>query len=120
MSHAIQISQRYTGDQAPAYRAAAESLRVAYWDWAANSTLPEIITHEWVDVNGPTGPATVKNPLHSYWFQNYPFTMQYMNAGTLSKQSRTTRCPDKDIDDDVAQVNAGLASSEFKAQVVRT
>lgn len=120
MSHAIQISHQYAGDQAPAYRAAAESLRVAYWDWAANSTLPEIVTHEKVQVNGPSGPVTVKNPLQSYWFQNYPFTIQYMNGGVLSRQSRTTRCPTKDIEDDVAKVNAGLASSEFKAQVVRT
>lgn len=120
MSHAIQISQRYAGVEAPAYRAAAESLRVAYWDWAANSSLPEIITHERIRVNGPSGPVTVKNPLHSYWFQNYPFTIQYMNGGVLSKQSRSTRCPTKNIDDDVAKVNAGLAFSEFKAQVVRT
>ncbi|KKY34944.1 putative tyrosinase 2 [Diaporthe ampelina] len=118
VSHAIQISQRYTGDKAPEYRAAAESLRVAYWDWAANSSLPDIITHERINVNGPSGPVTVKNPLHSYWFQNYPFTIQYMNGGPLSKQSRSTRCPNKDIVDDVAQVNAGLASSAFKAQVM--
>lgn len=120
MSHAIQISQKYTGDKAPEYRAAAESLRVAYWDWAANSSLPEIITRERINVNGPTGPVTVKNPLHSYWFQNYPFTIQYMNGGVLSKQSRSTRCPNRDIVDNVAQVNAGLASSAFKAQVVST
>ncbi|KAK7713881.1 hypothetical protein SLS63_011894 [Diaporthe eres] len=106
------------GDKAPAYRAAAESLRVAYWDWAANSSLPEIITHERISVNGPSGPVTVKNPLHSYWFQSYPFTIQYMNAGVLSEQSRSTRCPTRDINDDVAKVNAGLASSEFKAQVI--
>lgn len=119
VSHAIRISQRYTGDQAPAYRAAAESLRVAYWDWAANSTLPDIITHDSIKVNGPSGPINIQNPLHSYWFQNYPFNIQYMNAGVLSRQSRTTRCPTKNLDDDVAKVNAGLAASEFKAQVVR-
>ncbi|KAG6363808.1 hypothetical protein INS49_008911 [Diaporthe citri] len=120
VTHAIQISQRYAGDKAPAYRAAAGSLRVAYWDWAANASLPEIITHERIEVNGPSGPVTVKNPLHSYWFQSYPFSIQYMNAGVLSKQSRTTRCPTEDINDDVAKVNAALVSSEFKAQVYNT
>lgn len=71
-------------------------------------------------MNGPTGPMTVSNPLYSYWFQNYPFTFRYMNSGVLSEQSRSTRCPTVDMKDDVAKVNAGLASSEFKAQVVRT
>lgn len=120
MSHAIQISQRYKGDNASAYRAAAESLRVAYWDWAADASIPEIITHERINVNAPTGPMTVQNPLHSYWFQNYPFTFRYMTSGVLSQQSRTTRCPTQSMNDDNARVNDGLESSGFKAQVVRT
>jgi tyrosinase len=118
VSHAINISQRYTGENASTYRAAAETLRVAYWDWAADPTLPEVMTHERIQANGPKGPVTIQNPLHTYWFQNYPFTHRYMTVGVLSEQSRTTRCPTADMNDDVDMVYAGLASSEFKDQVV--
>ncbi|POS71536.1 hypothetical protein DHEL01_v210068, partial [Diaporthe helianthi] len=120
VSHAIKISEKYKGENASAYRAAAESLRVAYWDWAANASIPEIITHERTKVNGPTGPMTVRNPLHSYWFQTYPFTFRYMDSGVLSQQSRTTRCPTHSMNDDTTRVNDGLESSGFKAQVYNT
>ncbi|KAG8157503.1 hypothetical protein KVR01_012545 [Diaporthe batatas] len=120
VSHAIQISQRYKGDNASAYLAAAESLRVAYWDWATDASIPDIITHERISVNTPTGPKTVQNPFNSYWFQNYPFTFRYMTAGVLSEQSRTTRCPTQSMNDDYAMVNIGLKSSNFKAQVYNT
>ncbi|KAK2597581.1 hypothetical protein N8I77_012359 [Diaporthe amygdali] len=120
VTHAIQIAQQYASDKAPTYRDAAEKLRVAYWDWAADPSLPEVITLENIGVNGPNGPVTIRNPLHSYYFQNYPFTLQYMNGGPLSKQNHSTRCPTKDLVDDVAKVNAGLASSGFKGQVYNT
>ncbi|KAL1871633.1 hypothetical protein Daus18300_004633 [Diaporthe australafricana] len=108
------------GDKGPTYRAAADSLRVAYWDWAVDSSIPVVMTLENLEVNGPSGPLTIRNPFHSYHFQNYPFTIQYMNGGTLSKQNRSTRCPTQDLIDDVARVNAGLASSGLKGSVYNT
>lgn len=108
------------GATASAYLTAAETLRVAYWDWASDATLPEVVTLDTLAITSPTGPLTIKNPFRNYYFQNYPFSIQYMNAGVLSTMDHTVRCPDADGNDNVAAVNAGLQTSGFKNQVVRT
>jgi hypothetical protein len=42
----------------------------SYWDWAANSDLPDYISIEKeVTVHGPNGPKTFPNPLFSYEFK---------------------------------------------------
>ncbi|ROW08234.1 hypothetical protein VMCG_03309 [Cytospora schulzeri] len=117
VSHALNISARYMGDDEPIYRTAAETLRVAYWDWASNATLPAVVNLNTLTINSPTGPTTIRNPFHHYSFQNFPFTIQYMDAGILSTTNHTTRCPNAAGVDDVAAVNAGLETSAFKSQV---
>lgn len=117
VSHALSISARYTGEDELAYRNAAETLRVAYWDWASDATLPDVVTLDTLAVNSPTGPITIENPFQKYYFQNFPFAIQYMDAGILSTTNHTSRCPDAAGVDDVAAVNAGLESSAFKSQV---
>lgn len=120
VSHAVSIAKLYTGDDATIYSAAAQSLRAAYWDWAADATLPEVVTVQNVKVNGPDGPITMTNPFHRYYFQNYPFTIDYMNAGVLSSQYHTTRCPNAEFLDDVATVDRGLSEyGSLMDQVVR-
>lgn len=119
VSHALNISARYTGEDEHAYRTAAETLRVAYWDWASDATLPDVVTLDTLTVNSPTGTMTIKNPFQTYHFQNFPFSIQYMDAGILSTTNHTSRCPDAAGVDDVAAVNAGLEASAFKSQVVR-
>lgn len=109
---------RYNDDDAPKYRMAAESLRVAYWDWAHTPILPKVVTLETVTVNGPAGTMTIRNPLHKYYFQNFPFTDPYMTSGILAMQNHTTRCPTADLVDNVTEVNNGLAASNLKEQVV--
>lgn len=117
----MNISKLYTGDDATTYTTAAESLRAAYWDWAADATLPEVVTEQNVKVNSPDGPLTMSNPFHRYYFQNYPFTIEYMNAGVLSSQYHTTRCPDAGLTDNVTAVDQGLSAyGSLKDQVVRT
>lgn len=120
VSHAVKISKLYTGENATAYRTAAETLRVAYWDWAADATLPEAVTTQNVKVNSPGGPLTMSNPFRRYYFKNYPFTIKYMDAGVLSSQHHTTRCPNAKQVDNVAAVNRGLSGyGSLKDQVVR-
>lgn len=118
VSHALNISMRYRGEKAPLYRTTAESLRVAYWDWAKAPTLPEAVTLETVTVNSPNGSVTMRNPFHSYYFQKYPFVLPHMNSGVLAMQNHTTRCPTMGLMDNVTAVNNGLATSNLKAQVV--
>lgn len=108
----------YSDDDAPAYRTTAETLRIAYWDWAQTPALPEVVTLETVTVNGPQGSLTVRNPFHSYYFHTYPFNSPYMRHGQLSTQSHTTRCPSADMSENSTAVNVGLAAASLKAQVV--
>lgn len=62
----------------------------------------------------------MSNPFHTYHFQRFPFTIQYMNAGVLSRQRHTTRCPNAKLVDNVAVVNQGLSSyGSLKDRVVR-
>lgn len=118
MSHAIKISLRYDNDSAPGYRTTAETLRIAYWDWAETPALPEAVTLEMVTVNGPNGSITMENPFHSYSFQNFPFNTTSMKHGTLAMQKHTTRCPTADLAQNVTAVQVGLEAANLKAQVV--
>lgn len=118
VSHALNISMQYHGDEAPLYRTTAESLRAVYWDWAKTPSLPEAVTLETVTVNSPNGSVTIRNPFHSYYFQEYPFAFPHMNSGTLSTQKHTTRCPTMDLMDNITTVNDGLLISNLKGQVV--
>lgn len=95
-------------------------MRAAYWDWATNATLPEVVTLNTLTVNSPTGSISIRNPFHRYHFQNFPFTIRYMDSGVLSTMNHTTRCPNAAGIDDVAAVNAGLKASAFMSQVVST
>lgn len=116
----MNISKLYTGDNATEYRTAADSLRAAYWDWAADATLPEAVTVQNVKVNSPGGPMIMSNPFHRYYFQNFPFTIKYMDAGVLSAQHHTTRCPNGNLVDDLAAVDQGLSAyGSLMDQVVR-
>lgn len=120
VSHAVSIAKLYKGHNATTYQKAADSLRAAYWDWAVNSTLPEVVTVQYVKVNGPGGPLTMTNPFHRYYFQNYPFFINYMDSGVLSLQQHTTRCPNANLVDNVATVDQGLtAYGSLMDQVVR-
>lgn len=109
---------RYSDVEAPTYRTAAKTLRVAYWDWAQTPALPEAISLETVTVNGPHGSLTMRNPLYSYYFNTFPFKSTYMRHGKLSAQNHTTRCPTADMMQNTTAVNVGLGTSNLKAQVV--
>lgn len=110
---------RYSDADAPAYRTTAETLRVAYWDWAQTPVLPEALTLETVTVKSPNGSITMRNPLHSYHFHTFPFSSAYMRHGVFSAQNHTTRCPTANTAENATAVNSGLATANLKAQVVR-
>jgi Common central domain of tyrosinase len=65
------IAQQFQGDDAARYQAAAEEVRLPYWDWASTSTqsrIPASVKQSSISVNAPTGQATIPNPLFSYRF----------------------------------------------------
>ncbi|WPH00686.1 tyrosinase precursor, Monophenol monooxygenase [Acrodontium crateriforme] len=71
VSHAQSIAARYTGSDAAAWRNAASTLRVPFWDWAANPRdsgeyAPHFLRVDTFNIQTPTGTQTIKNPLKLY------------------------------------------------------
>lgn len=90
VSHAVRIADQYHSSQAPAYKAAAQTLRLPYWDWGLQAKLPTAATLVNITVNAPEGSRTLRNPLYSYRFQRLSVLSQF--GGDLSKTPETVRC----------------------------
>ena len=69
------IAQQFTGADAARYQAAAEEVRLPYWDWASSSTqshVPSSVQQASISVNKPSGQETITNPLYTYHFHVPP------------------------------------------------
>ncbi|RAL65136.1 hypothetical protein DID88_001242 [Monilinia fructigena] len=70
----VRIAQQFTGSNSEAYHQASLTLRMPYWDWAANPAnngpiLPDVLSNPTASITYPNGStATVPNPLYSYRF----------------------------------------------------
>ncbi|KAG8930241.1 hypothetical protein FRC01_003109 [Tulasnella sp. 417] len=97
--HAVEIAQTYTVDTA-AWNAAAQELRMPYWDWASNSVPPaQVISMAQVTITAPNGQRTaVQNPLLGYRFNpidrsfpspysRWPTTLRHPQSASASAQS---------------------------------
>ncbi|KAI0816122.1 Di-copper centre-containing protein [Xylaria sp. FL0064] len=92
------LALEYTDDDASAYQDASQKLRLPYWDWASDPTLPPSSTQENITVNGPDGKIVLHNPLYSYRWQTYPLnTTQFPGQGNIGPE--TTRDKDEDLQD---------------------
>ncbi|KAI0878700.1 Di-copper centre-containing protein [Hypoxylon argillaceum] len=105
------LAAEYTNnDDAPAYREASQKLRLPYWDWASDSTLPPSSMRENISVNGPNGEMTLHNPLYNYRWQTYPLNAtQFPGQGGMGPV--TTRNISRSLDD---------LTSSIKDSVYRT
>ncbi|KAI0407224.1 hypothetical protein F4802DRAFT_595450 [Xylaria palmicola] len=89
---------KYTSEDAPAYRDASQKLRLPYWDWASNPTLPPSSRQENITVNGPNGEMVMHNPLYSYRWQTYPLNeTEFPGQGKMGPT--TTRSDGEDGND---------------------
>lgn len=124
MQQAQAIAQKYPSSTKATYVDAARTLRIPYWDWAADPSLPPSTTARTISVTTPTGKKTINNPLYSYKFQKFPFT--YTNfGGTLGRYPETIRCPSSTSSSATPRfnvVNSNLArdASYLKNSVVCT
>ena len=91
-SYAQKVARQYPVETVDTYTAAADTFRIPYWDWAVDAHLPPAVTGATVSYNGPAGAATMRNPLYSYQFPNYPFTGGGGFGGGLTKYNETKRC----------------------------
>ena len=78
------------------WQIAADQLRIPFWDWASNYTLPDIAEQATTQIMNSSGKyQTVNNPLYQYKFQNMPMNAQYFpttdSDGWLAKYPQTMR-----------------------------
>jgi tyrosinase len=87
--------------------AAANTLRIPYWDWAATAAIPTIVSTPKVTIITPTGKKEIDNPLYCYKFP-YLDPTYFPNKGSydsyLANDSTTIRDPNANSN----LMNAGL------------
>ena len=71
-SGALQIANTYPTSLRSRYQAAAQNLRIPYWDWASNSSMPDLVNQPMISVNTPSGILNINNPLLMYSFHPQP------------------------------------------------
>ncbi|KAL0467683.1 hypothetical protein QR685DRAFT_366309 [Neurospora intermedia] len=123
VSHALAIASRYPPSLLPAYTDAARTLRLPFWDWASDPSLPYAAMNDSIKVgntpnsslaslsppntNGtgggsgaPSGAVgvQVRNPLYSYRFQEG--SVMYQFDDTLGLYPQTLRCKFEDFAED--------------------
>ncbi|KAF7505863.1 hypothetical protein GJ744_012485 [Endocarpon pusillum] len=67
------IAEEFQGSDAGRWQAAAEEVRIPYWDWSSTTTqsrIPAVVKQASISVTAPSGQATIANPLFSYKFQS--------------------------------------------------
>ncbi|KAI1768563.1 Di-copper centre-containing protein [Hypoxylon sp. FL1150] len=115
------IAADYEGGNASVYRDVAETFRLPYWDWFANTTLPAACVPENVTVVGPRGLVALRNPLYSYrWPEPLNRTLF---PGSQDWAPETTRASDKshpDFSPDAVNKNLAQNAGQIKDLVYRT
>ncbi|KAJ8071011.1 hypothetical protein OCU04_001362 [Sclerotinia nivalis] len=97
----VKIAQQFTGSDSEAYLQASSTLRIPYWDWAANPAnngpiLPALLSNPTASVTYPNGStAIVPNPLYSYNF--HPLVpSDFRNGYPYAVYGTTLRWPTTD------------------------
>lgn len=90
VSHAAKIATGYPPDIRTQYVTAVQTLRLPYWDWASDPTLPPAVYAVKITVRAPEGIVDVPNPLASYHFQRPAVEAGF--GGFLAKFTQTIRC----------------------------
>lgn len=110
------IASQYTGPRAQNYTLAAQSLRIPFWDWASDPSLPPVTAVEYLTINGPRGPPqSIRNPLYSYQFHHAPLDAALFPD---SPGNETLRCPDANRESRPLGGNTQLAQTGLKGLVV--
>ncbi|KAM0186666.1 hypothetical protein ACHAPC_004450 [Botrytis cinerea] len=124
-SYAQKIAKTYISTLYPAYQAAADNLRIPFWDWGVSPSMPSIINVPTVSIVLPSGTTTyVNNPLFRYNFQNKPLNQQQFppgdSDGYMAQYNWTVRNPDYSGDgqSDFNAANMNLENAGLGDQVV--
>jgi tyrosinase len=116
------LSKQYTGSNSFIYQAAADKLRIPYWDWATDPRMPDVVSVATVQINTPTGSANVRNPLFSYRFKRFPLDTTQFPLTSMSVFPQTVRSPQTNTADavsNVAGINSLLLGGNIMQRTVR-
>ncbi|KAL8742761.1 MAG: hypothetical protein Q9190_004809 [Brigantiaea leucoxantha] len=76
-NNAQQIATAYPTALREEYQQAANTLRLPYWDWSINPTMPAEVSQPMITVNGPFGSRNIVNPLYNYTFNPLPSSSDF-------------------------------------------
>lgn len=123
VENAQSIATQYPDEIRDMFTAAAETLRIPYWDWLISPSLPDVAVSPTINVNTPDGLQIIDNPLWQYNFQvNMSEIIQpYHWPMTIENYTYTARhaTPDGISHNDQAS-QAIQASSASRLQTVYT
>ena len=103
--YAKEIAAQYPTADLARYQRAAATLRIPYWDWSLNSTMPDVATADQLTVNTPQGPQTITNPLKGYDF--HPFNASEFGSD-MPKFNYTVRTPNAAGQSQIDYINGDL------------
>ena len=83
------IAARYPAPQRARYRAAARTLRIPFWDWSLDATMPPEVSQPTIYINAPEGTVNVPNPLYSYTFHPLPSEDEFPPIGSSVRPINT-------------------------------
>jgi tyrosinase len=115
-SHAQTIASQYYGANKAKFIAAAKTLRIPYWDWAASAAIPTILSTPKITITTPAGERQIDNPLFAYKFP--PLDPKYFpNQGAydsyLANDSTTIRDPNANSN----LIHAGLTPATVSTKL---
>ena len=87
-NNAQQIAATYPSATVAQYQAAATTLRIPYWDWARNATMPDVTNQPKITINTPSGAQLIDNPLYTYTFHPRPSTSDFPTSESVSGLER--------------------------------
>ncbi|KAI9840552.1 MAG: hypothetical protein M1837_001532 [Sclerophora amabilis] len=115
-NHAKTIAATFPQDKRARYQAAANTLRIPYWDWALNATMPTKVSEARLYINTPTGMRWVNNPLATYRFHPRPSTADFPAGSVGARYPNTVRYPDANGNSQPNLINQQLARNAADIQ----
>ncbi|KAL9630868.1 MAG: hypothetical protein Q9164_006201 [Protoblastenia rupestris] len=113
VNNAQQIAATYPNASRSRYEAAAQSLRIPYWDWALNATMPSLVNQLKISIEAPEGLTEIDNPLFTYTFHPQPSQSEFPSTdGRISKYQSTVRYPDRNGQSQPELANRQLQSNQ--------
>jgi len=87
----VDAANGFQGSDQQRYLAAAQALRIPYWDWAVTpasgqNAIPDSMTQPGISVNTPQGQQMIVNPLYKYEFHPVDPGLYYAEVSNVTGQ----------------------------------